>query len=901
MNKIKYLVLLQCVLLLTADHLSAQRAITPDDLANWKRISQQLISNNGEWIACKISPWWGDATVKLFNKKGSEMVSYTPADAFSFSASSEYLILSQPPGKAITDSLKLQKVKKEKMPLNKLIIRHVSGKEDIIDSINNYKVNEFADWMAYTRHQNDSTLHIRSLDGETTFTFPAVTSFQFAKKNDALFFVSLGDTINAKAGIYTFIPREQKMTLIKEGKGVFKQPSLSEKGNLLAFLYCEEKDSVYKALNLWLSIQNQPAQQIASRSSKEFPDGWVISEHGKLEFSENGQRLFFGTSPEPQQKDTTQLAENLPLVEIWKWDEHTQYTVQKFEKENDLKRTFRGVYHLPSGKLIQLAKADKPEIILGDKGNANLALLSTTLPYPTTSMWEGKDRKDYYVVSLENGETKPLKMNTTDRVRLSPTGKYAWWYAAADSSWYAASLDERQEKRLTYPSQFIAWNEENDVPDLPSSYGTVGWTQGDEYLLLYDRYDIWQADPTLRKPLMNLTVNGRQNKLSYRYVVLDPEIRFIDTRNPSLLHGFQGITKGSGYYSTRLSSASQPKELITGNYSIELAAKAKQTNALIYKKETFEEYPEIYLTDLSFRKPVQITNEGKQQQDFLWGTAELVSWTSLDGVPLEGVLCKPANFNPKQKYPMIVNFYERNSNTLHSYRMPEPHRSTVDYHMYNSNGYLVFNPDIRYKEGYPGESCFNCVMPGIAKLIAEGYVDEKAIAAQGHSWGGYQVAYLATRTNLFAAIESGAPVVNMLSAYGGIRWGSGRNRSFQYEHGQSRIGATPWETPLLYIENSPLFNMDKVTTPILIMHNDQDGHVPWYQGIEYFIALKRLQKPVWLLNYPGEVHWPMKTPNRVDFQRRMLQFFNHYLKGEPMPKWMQEGIPAVEQEFELGY
>ena len=292
----------------------------------------------------------------------------------------------------------------------------------------------------------------------------------------------------------------------------------------------------------------------------------------------------------------------------------------------------------------------------------------------------------------------------------------------------------------------------------------------------------------------------------------------------------------------------------------------------------------------------------RQQDSIRWGTAELTSWLSLDGRKLEGIIYKPADFDPNKKYPVIVNFYERNAQTLYQYHMPSPHRSTIDYAFYLSHGYIIFNPDVRYSNyGLPGEDCFNCVMPGITALIEKGYVNEKAIGAQGHSWGGYQVAYLATRTQLFAAIESGAPVVNMLSAYGGIRWGSGLNRSMQYEHGQSRVGGSIWEKPLHYIQNSPLFNMDKVTTPILIMHNDADGHVPWYQGIEYFIALKRLQKPAWLLNYTGEPHWPSKMPNRIDFQKRMFQFFEHYLQGAPMPQWMSEGIPAVEQEFELGY
>ena len=322
---------------------------------------------------------------------------------------------------------------------------------------------------------------------------------------------------------------------------------------------------------------------------------------------------------------------------------------------------------------------------------------------------------------------------------------------------------------------------------------------------------------------------------------------------------------------------------------------------MLYTIESYTTFPDLHCADLRFKKSVQVSHGDRQQADYLWGTAELVSWISLDGRPLEGVVYKPANFDPNKKYPMIVNFYERNSETLYEYHMPEPHRSTIDYRLYNSNGYIVFNPDIRYRDGYPGESCYNCLMPGVSMMIAKGYIDEKAIGAQGHSWGGYQVAYLATRTNLFAAIESGAPVVNMFSAYGGIRWGSGMARAFQYEHTQSRLGGTPWSRPDRYHTNSPLFTMDKVQTPILIMHNDADGHVPWYQGIEYFVAMKRLGKPCWLLNYTGEPHWPLRMANRIDFQTRMFQFFNHFLKHEAAPKWLDEGVRAVDQPYELGY
>ena len=899
MRHLKYLAFVACLGSLSpAFAQNASKSLTIDDLVTWQRITDREISDNGKWVACKMEPWEGDATVYLYAAQGQETATFSPADKFAFSASSGYLVVTQTPGKSTVDSLKVLKTKEDKMPMNTLVIYSVAGKKETIDSLKTFKLADEADWIAYQRGRKDSTLYVRSLDGSKTFQFPTVTDFQFAKKSGMLYYTSAAE---GEAGIFTLNPEKGSPALIKEGKGVFKQTTFDEKGERLAFLYCADKDSSYKALSLWLSEHNAPAKEIATRGNKAFPAEWVINENGMLQFSKSASRLFFGTSPEPRQKDTTQLAENRPNVQVWSWDEPVQYTVQNYNKEKDLKKSYQAVYNLGNGSIFQLANEELPNIQLGNEGDAPLALLSTSRPYSLSSMWEARTRSDYYTVSLDNGERKQIAQADYGRFRLSPQGKYAYWYGETDSCWYTIALAEGKQYRLTTPESFPAWDEENDVPDYPYAHGAAGWTANDQSLLIYDRYDIWKFDPTAATSPINLTVNGRKEKLSYRLEQLDKEARFIDLGKPQLLKGFNEATKGYGFYNARLSAPAAPKTLLAGNYMLRSINKAKNTDDVIYTMETFQQYPDIHYSTLAFKKSVQLTHGDKQQEGFIWGTAELVSWISLDGRPLEGVVYKPANFDPNKKYPMMVNFYERNSETLYNYRMPEPHRSTIDYHLYNSNEYVIFNPDIRYVDGYPGESCYNCLMPGITMMIAKGYIDEKGIGAQGHSWGGYQVAYLATRTNLFSAIESGAPVVNMFSAYGGIRWGSGMARSFQYEHTQSRLGATPWSSPLRYLENSPLFTMDKVQTPILIMHNDADGHVPWYQGIEYFVAMKRLGKPCWLLNYTGEPHWPMHMANRIDFQRRMFQFFNHYLKKEKMPKWMSEGVPAVEQPFELGY
>lgn len=899
MRHLKYLAFVACLGSLSpALAQNASKSLTIDDLVTWQRITDREISDNGKWVACKMEPWEGDATVYLYAAQGQETATFSPADKFAFSASSGYLVVTQTPGKSTVDSLKILKTKEDKMPMNTLVIYSVAGKKETIDSLKTFKLADEADWIAYQRGRKDSTLYVRSLDGSKTFQFPTVTDFQFAKKSGMLYYTSAAE---GEAGIFTLNPEKGSPALIKEGKGVFKQTTFDEKGERLAFLYCADKDSSYKALSLWLSEHNAPAKEIATRGNKAFPAEWVINENGMLQFSKSASRLFFGTSPEPRQKDTTQLAENRPNVQVWSWDEPVQYTIQNYNKEKDLKKSYQAVYNLGNGSIFQLANEELPNIQLGHEGDAALALLSTSRPYSLSSMWEARTRSDYYTVSLDNGERKQIAQADYGRFHLSPQGKYAYWYGETDSCWYTIALAEGKRYRLTTPESFPAWDEENDVPNHPYAHGAAGWTANDQNLLIYDRYDIWKFDPTAATSPINLTVNGRKEKLSYRLEQLDKEARFIDLGKPQLLKGFNETTKGYGFYNARLSAPAAPKTLLAGNYMLRSINKAKNTDDVIYTMETFQQYPDIHYSTLAFKKSVQLTHGDKQQEGFIWGTAELVSWISLDGRPLEGVVYKPANFDPNKKYPMMVNFYERNSETLYNYRMPEPHRSTIDYHLYNSNEYIIFNPDIRYVDGYPGESCYNCLMPGITMMIAKGYIDEKGIGAQGHSWGGYQVAYLATRTNLFSAIESGAPVVNMFSAYGGIRWGSGMARSFQYEHTQSRLGATPWSSPLRYLENSPLFTMDKVQTPILIMHNDADGHVPWYQGIEYFVAMKRLGKPCWLLNYTGEPHWPMHMANRIDFQRRMFQFFNHYLKNQKMPKWMSEGVPAVEQPFELGY
>ena len=249
----------------------------------------------------------------------------------------------------------------------------------------------------------------------------------------------------------------------------------------------------------------------------------------------------------------------------------------------------------------------------------------------------------------------------------------------------------------------------------------------------------------------------------------------------------------------------------------------------------------------------------------------------------------------------MIYFYETYSENLYKNIIVQPSWSTVNLIFYASRGYIVFVPDIVYTPGMPGQSAYNCIVSGAESLTKFPWVDKDNMAIQGQSWGGYQVAWLITRTNMFKAAGAGAPVSNMTSAYGGIRWESGMSRQFQYEQTQSRIGRDLWNGLELYLENSALFRLPNVQTPVLIMHNDNDGAVPWYQGIEMFMGLRRLGKPAWLLEYNNEAHNLRERRNRKDLTIRLQQFFDHYLKGAPEPAWMRDGVPTIKKDYYFGY
>jgi dipeptidyl aminopeptidase/acylaminoacyl peptidase len=918
-------------ILFITQHIYAQKKVLQhEDKALWNRLSNVEISNSGDYVLYEIGPEDKDQNLQLLTIEGENIMSYPRSKGGKFSYDSNYLIFHVNAWKDSIAEMKRNKVKEKDFPKDTLMIYKIQTKSlEKIANLKSYKIPEkWSGIVAYKLEdikskkdtakskKKDTTktnkkikkvskyngyhVVIRHLENGAEDTLKFIHDYALAKEGRFLVYATSGEVDSIGGGVYHYDvdKAESKQLFSSHYKTTYPQLNISESGKKVGFVVdSDSTKSLIKKPKLyaWKAGEDQARLLV---DSEENPFKLLVSGDRNLMFSKNEKRLFFGLRQTPVVQDTTLIEEEIVNVEVWTYDEPRLYTVQELDVKEDKKKSYLSLYDFSKNKMVKVADAQYDLAFYDDEGNGDYAVIRNETPYQLQSQWTAQLPEDLKRVDLSNGEQQIIAQKVYGAYGLSPKGKYLFGYSRKDSTWYTYNLKTLKYKALTKGRQF--YNELHDYPDDPYSYGFAGWTEGDERFLIYDRFDIWAFDPDSGAS-ENLT-NGRPSKIRYRYLRLDDEERSIPDNEPWMLSLFNENNKHSGAasYHPKRKSLSQ---LIEGPYvfrRFELAQKDKKER-LLYTRESFTEFPDLWTTTTGFDSTKKITTANPQQSEYNWGTSEMVEWTSLDGKALRGMLIKPENFDPNKKYPMIVNFYEKSSDGLYRHRAPSYGRSTINYPFYASRGYIIFNPDVYYRDGYPGESAFNCVIPGVTMLIEQGFVDKDNIGVQGHSWGGYQIAYLITKTDIFKAAESGAPVPNMISAYGGIRWWTGLSRQFQYEHTQSRIGGTPWEYPQRYIENSPIFNIDKINTPLLIMHNDADGHVPWYQGIEFFVSLRRLGKPSWFLNYNGEPHWPLKMQNRIDFNKRMSQFFDFYLKGAPKPIWMKRGVPAIEKGINQGY
>jgi len=917
-------------------HAQQKRSLTHADYDGWEALGAEKISKDGSWVGFEVNPQEGDGRVELVEyQEAAKKIIIPRGTRWVFSHDSKFGIGKIVPQFEEVRQLKLKKTKPDDLPKDSLFIANLVSMEiEKFARIKSYAIPEKSgNWVAIhfekevpekekKEEEVDSTsieapkpkprktdgtkLLLKSLDGPKKFEFNRVKTYGFSENGTHFFYIKAEEDTLKNTGIFLLNLETGISKIVDVRKTEYIQAAFSENAKFLAYLTTEDSAKSKKPYyDLYLyDVQKELNQKIASKGTTGISG--MVSKNGRLSFSQDESKFFFGTAPDyvayAYEEDSTILDEDRVQLDIWGWQDSEIQPMQLRNKSREESRSFLTVYNLKTKTITPLADQQVAQVNLDRKRKHKMAIGLDDSPYRRNYSWDIQIGRDVYLIDLETGKRILVGKDLPGNPQFSPEGKYLYWYDNRDSSWVTYDVQLKQLKSLTKGLEVNFYNELHDSPSLPGSYGAAGWMKNDGAFLVYDQFDIWKIDPTGRTQPVNITQGeGRSQNIVLRRQQLDPEEESIDPSAPLILTAFHEINKKSGFARGDILGIKKPDLILFTDHRYFSMTKAEENNRLIVRRSTYKDNPDLYLTNLDMKELNKISSLNPQQAQIKWGSVELVDYLANDGVPLQGLLFKPEDFDPNNKYPMMVYFYERNSNGLHNYRPPAPSASTINIPFFVSNDYIVFVPDIKYDIGLPGPSAYNCIIPGVQAIVARGFVDAENMAIQGQSWGGYQVAHLITRTNMFKAAGAGAPVVNMTSAYGGIRWGTGMSRMFQYEQTQSRIGGTLWEKPLYYQQNSPLFYMDRVNTPVLIMHNDEDGAVPWYQGIEMFMALKRLNKPAWLLQYNGEDHNLRQRKNRKDLSIRLSQFFDHYLKGAPAPLWMTEGLPAVEKGRTLKY
>lgn len=765
------------------------------------------------------------------------------------------------------------------------------------------------DPLATAASVEGSDLIVKNLYNGKERTFKKVSDYLFSKDGQKLVMriMKPAKDSNGKNAVAVYDTRRDVVDTILKGND-FRNFVFSDDGSKLAFV--AERDTAAKALQRFYGLYlyhsgSDSAECLLDKTSVGMPVGMTVSENAVIAFSENGGRLLFGIAPIQPAKDTTLVDFELAKLDVWNYKDDYLQTQQLFNLQNELKRSYLTLVDLNQNKIVCMGSTELPNVMQIAEGEGEIFVGITDTGRRVQAQWMGATLKDIYAINPTSGERILVKNNFTGNVYPSAAGKYILLYDKKAKAYF--SWNGKRLKNVSAKIKVPLHDEENDVPSDPDPYGVMGWHEGDSAVYVYDRYDVWKVDPDGDRSPVLITA-GRKEKNSFRYLRVDTTVRYISGKQPLFFKMFNQINKKAAIVSMQEPGSSgleQITDFSPNVYSTFL--KAKNSDVFLYSKESYIQSPDLYFarrkptnTSAASSAAMRLSYLNPQQADYNWGKAELFTWKTFNGKESTGILYKPEDFDPTKRYPMLIYFYEKLSDGLNNYIPPAPTASRLNISFFVSRGYLVFAPDISYTKGHPGKDAYNYIVSGAQALAKKPWVDAKNIGIQGQSWGGYQVSYLITATNMFKAAWAGAPVVNMFSAYGGIRWESGLNRQFQYEKTQSRIGATPWERPDLYIENSPFFHLKKVTTPLVIMANDADGAVPWYQGIEFFTAMRRLNKKVWLLNYNGEAHNLVERRNRKDIQIREQQYFDWLLKGENPPKWITDGVPAIRKGRDWG-
>jgi dipeptidyl aminopeptidase/acylaminoacyl peptidase len=768
-----------------------------------------------------------------------------------------------------------------------------------------------------------------------------VSEFAFNKKGTHLAY-TIDAAGQAGNGLHLYNLASNQTHVIDSDKARYQSINWTEEGNALAVLKMTKDKKFKQDRGSVIGVKNLNAPQVVSynpeKDSLQFPKTLTISPHRKPMWTEDLTRLLFGIHTlEPIKKeakkeedasdkdllariksDTTiksltdlqKAIERLsskkpdapkgdttkPDMAIWHWKDPRLQSRQQRTEQQDKNFSYWGMYIVSTGKFIQLNEGTLKD--LSPMPKHRYALIQDNSAYEWDHALSGQNYTDVYVVDLQNGIRKKVLEKLYlpsfwSAPRPAPDGtKFLY---GKDGHYYVYDIPTGTSINITEKAKTSFVNTEDDHNVDKPLMPVVGWSLDSRYVLLRDLWDLWQVPVSTKESPVNLSINGKKDKIRYQSrFVLDPDEKGIDLKKPQYFRIYGEWNKKSGIVRLnpgKTGLAPGASILLWEDSHINRLAKARKADVFMFSREKFTQPTEFFIADALLKNESQATQNAPDATKYQWSSGvRLVDYISDKGDTLQGALFLPAGYEPGKKYPTIVYYYEKLSQTLHNYTSPGFSGTGWNPTVYTSNGYAVFVPDIVYKINDPGMSAVWCVMPGVKAALKTGVIDENRMGIHGHSWGGYQTCFLITQTNLFKAAAAGAPLTNMVSMYDLIYWNTGGGNMAIFEASQGRLTSGPWDNWDAYLRNSPVYHVKNVETPLLMLHNDKDGAVDFTQGIEFYNALRRLKKPVIMLQYKGENHGLAKLENRKDYAVRMMEFFDHYLKGTPAPDWLKDGV-----------
>ena len=916
-----------------AENIQTSKAkLTFQDVFHFKSAKSKIISEDGTSLAFIAKPYRGEAQGQLYDLKNNQLIT-------SVEHASDVLFNKQGNWAAFTVKASLLSIEKanekERKKLKKekslTLVSVTDGAQYKYANIADFKISNDGKWLAY-RAKGDKNKESNSKEDKsskieensdikadkkdkvypltlvnlTDFThseIPSVLHYSFSASNQKLAYSNTTDKQqNNQISVKDLDNLSATPAVIANKAGLHTSTLVwHPKKDILAIASGNYQNTDLRRRSYTIELWHDKAKQLSKLANPY--KNWFTDKTAKLFWSEHGERLYFQNSPAIVNKSKTlKVSNNKDLydyatirqeTELSVWHPKDNYTKPRekvlWKKENKHKH-YQAVYHLSAKKSVQLTN---PELAKTNVHTERVHLLARDpSPYFHSENYLGS-YSDFYAIDIHTGEKTLIQKNALsyNRPSLSPDGKYAVYLL--NNTLVLKNLASGKTTPLTVNNQHIFSDEQHDYPSPNEGYGYAGWMSDSQSVLVYSKHDIWSFNVDSFKATQ--LTHGAKLNISYRVKHFDKKKVGFNSQDKLYLTAHNLSNK-----ETELAQLDLANKTITplasGQAKFSYIAKAKSAETILFSKEDYHTYPDIWVSQDNFAKTSKVTNLNPQVDQFSWGqTPELIRYKGYNGEDLQGTLIKPAGYQAGDKVPVIIYFYRYMSQRRYDFpKMVLNHRP--NFPMFTSNGYAVFLPDIRFEIGKPGPSSTQTMINAAQKLIDLGIAHPDKIGLQGHSWAGYQSAFMITQTDMFKAVVSGAPVSNMTSAYGGIRLKSGKTRQFQYESGQSRIGKSLFEARDLYIENSPLFFADKVNTPILIMFGDKDDAVPWHEGVQYYLALKREGKDSIFLQYEGEPHHLKKFANQVDFSIRMKEYFDHYLMGKPKAKWMQEGEPYINEE-----